>query len=82
MMNRNILFLVIVAIALAVVRAPGMMLTLGASLGLAIAAIRLFWSMLEAFSKPSATSPSCSESYSEATLSPPAQSRAFRRRAA
>jgi hypothetical protein len=53
-MNRNILLLMMIGVALAIFHVPELTLTLGIIGGLAIATIRLFWIVLRAFSAPKA----------------------------
>lgn len=55
-MNKNILLLVIVGTALAIFHMPEVTLTLGIIGCLAIAAIRLSWLVLQAFSTPASHS--------------------------
>jgi hypothetical protein len=55
-MNKNILLLVIIGVALAILHVPEVTLTLALIAGLAIAAIRLSWIVLQAFSTPAAHS--------------------------
>ncbi|NJM96805.1 MAG: hypothetical protein HC800_06085 [Phormidesmis sp. RL_2_1] len=51
-MNKSILFLTILGIALAILHSPHGVLTLGIISCLVIAAIKLFWSVLQAFAQP------------------------------
>ena len=53
-MDKSILSLILIGIALAVVHIPSMTITLGIIAVLVIAAIKLFWSILEPYSQPSA----------------------------
>jgi hypothetical protein len=53
-MNKNILLLMMLGVALAIFHVPELTLTLGVISGLVIAAIRLFWLLLQAFSAPKA----------------------------
>ncbi|MGB3292640.1 MAG: hypothetical protein WBB01_06630 [Phormidesmis sp.] len=53
-MDKSILSLIVIGIALAFLHVPHTVLTLGIIGFLAIAAIKLFWTVLEIFSTPSA----------------------------
>lgn len=52
-MDKSILSLVVIGIILAVLHVPDVLLTLGIIGCLAIATIKLFWTVLETFSAPS-----------------------------
>lgn len=54
-MDKSILSLIVIGIALAALHVPHTLLTVGIIGCLAIATIRLSWSILEAFSQPSAS---------------------------
>jgi len=57
-MNKNILFLIVLGIALAVLHSPHGVLAVGI-IGLLVAGVvKLFWSILESFSRPSKTAAS------------------------
>lgn len=53
-MDKSILSLILIGIALAVVHIPSMTIMLGIITFLVIAAIKLFWSILEPYSQPAA----------------------------
>ena len=53
-MDKSILSLILIGIALAVVHIPSMTITLGIITLLVIAAIKLFWLILEPYSQPAA----------------------------
>lgn len=53
-MDKSILLLILIGIALAVVHIPSTTLTLGIITILLVATIKLFWSILESYSQPSA----------------------------
>lgn len=53
-MDKSIFSLIVIGIILAVLHVPHTLLTLGVIGCLAIATIKLFWTVLETFSSPSA----------------------------
>ncbi len=52
-MNKSILSLIAVGIALSILHVPEIMVTVGIIGGLAILAIKLCWSVLQSYSQPS-----------------------------
>ena len=54
-MNKSILFLIVLGVALAVLHSPHGVLTVGIIGLLVTGVVNLFWSILESFSQPSQT---------------------------
>lgn len=55
-MNKSILSLIMVGIALAILHVPHAMLTLGIIACLVAATVQLFWAVLQSFSQPAVRS--------------------------